>query len=828
MVRALDDVTLAAPPGQVLALVGENGAGKSTLVRIFEGVYRPDQGTLAAGGVQQTLRSPADAHALGIRVIHQEPDIIPDLTIAENLFLGDFRRTRGLFLDRADLARRTRSLLAEFGLETDLTPWTRAGDLSPAQRQLMEIMRALRRGLKVLALDEPTSSLTEDEAQRLFRVVRRLRDDGVAIIYISHRMREVRDLADRIAVLRDGRLVDERPTAEFPEAEIVQAMVGRPISDLYERSARRFGEVALSVQGLTTARVHDVSFEVRSGEVVGLAGLIGAGRSELAEAIFGYDRMLAGSVAVAGRPVRLRSPADAIAAGVGFAPEDRKSQALLLLRSVKDNISLAIPDLISRLNFVNEGDERRIAGALVDRLRIRTPSLDASVANLSGGNQQKVVLGRWLARRPKVLILDEPTRGVDVGAKAEIYRLIAELAAEGIALLVISSEMPELLGLADRILVMAGGRVVAEMPREEASEERHPEPRDGGQSHSKHRGDGAMTELKIERASAATDRPVRRSGLGGVIERVGTHNFSLLIALAALIAIFGFLRPDVFFLLRNILNIGQAIAILGILATAQTIVIISGGLDISVGAVVGLSTVCIALAVGWTGSPALSILFGVVVGAIAGAVNGLIITVGRINAVIATLGTMAVFRGVAFIISNGQSISIFDPAFRFIGDGKILGVPVTILVLVLVVAIFFVLMRYTITGRNIYAIGGNPVVARLAGLNVRAYQIGIYTLSGATAGLAGMLLAARTGSGQPISGSEGLELEAITAAVLGGCALTGGKGTIIGGLLGVLIIGVLDNGLILTSVPTFFQMVAKGVLLIAAVIIAEQQARRYG
>ena len=219
-------------------------------------------------------------------------------------------------------------------------------------------------------------------------------------------------------------------------------------------------------------RVHDVSFDVRSGEVVGLAGLIGAGRSELAEAIFGHDRALAGSVAVAGRPVRLRSPADAIAAGVGFAPEDRKSQALLLLRSVKDNISLAIPDLISRFDFINDGAERRIAGALVDRLRIRTPSLDASVSNLSGGNQQKVVLGRWLARRPKVLILDEPTRGVDVGAKAEIYRLIAELAAEGIALLVISSEMPELLGLADRILVMAGGRVVAEMPREEASEER--------------------------------------------------------------------------------------------------------------------------------------------------------------------------------------------------------------------------------------------------------------------------------------------------------------------------------------------------------------------
>ena len=472
VVRALDDVTLAVRSGEILALVGENGAGKSTLVRIFEGVYRPDQGALTAGGAPQAFRSPSDAHALGIRVIHQEPDIVPDLSIAENLFLGDFRRIHGVFLDRADLARRTRGMLAEFGLEKDLGPWIRAGDLGPAQRQLMEIMRALRGGLRVLALDEPTSSLTEEEAQRLFRVVRRLRDDGVGIVYISHRMREVRDLADRVAVLRDGRLVAERPTAQFPESEIVQAMVGRPIADLYERGARRRGEAVLSVRGLTTKRVSDVSFDVHAGEVVGLAGLVGAGRSELAEAIFGHDRMLAGSVAVRGRPIRLKSPADAIAAGIGFAPEDRKSQALLLLRSVKDNITLAVPDLISRFDFVDPGAERRIAAEFADRLRIRTPSLDAAVSNLSGGNQQKVVLGRWLARRPKVLILDEPTRGIDVGAKAEIYRLIAELAGEGMALLVISSEMPELLGMADRILVMAGGRLVAELDREAANEER--------------------------------------------------------------------------------------------------------------------------------------------------------------------------------------------------------------------------------------------------------------------------------------------------------------------------------------------------------------------
>jgi L-arabinose transport system permease protein len=329
-------------------------------------------------------------------------------------------------------------------------------------------------------------------------------------------------------------------------------------------------------------------------------------------------------------------------------------------------------------------------------------------------------------------------------------------------------------------------------------------------------------------ASVRVPARLRRGPLRRAIDLVGTHNFSLLIALAVLVAIFGTLRPDVFFLTRNIQNIGQAIAILGVLASAQTIVIVAGGLDISVGSIVGMSTVCIANVVVATGSTSLSIVAGLIAGALAGLVNGLIITVGGVNAVIATLGTMAAFRGVAFIISSGQSIPIFAPEFRVIGDGRFLGVQITIWILLIVVALFFVLMRYTLIGRNIYAIGGNPVVARLAGLNNRAYQIGVYMLSGATAGLAGLLLAARTGSGQPVSGSDGLELQAITAAVLGGCALTGGKGTIIGGMLGVLILGVLNNGMILTSVPTFYQMVARGVLLIAAVLVAEQQQRHYG
>ena len=472
VVQALTGVTIALHAGEVLALVGENGAGKSTLMRILEGVHPPDHGAVLIDGQPQAFQAPAQAHAAGVRVIHQDPDIAPDLSVAENLFIGDLRPRGGIFLDRRDLRRRTAALLDRFGLAHDISPWARAGDLGPAHRQLVEIMRALRSGVRILALDEPTSSLTEDESRRLFAVIRQMRADGVGIIYISHRMQEVRDLADGIAVLRDGALVTQRPASDISDATIMQLMVGRPIANLFGVRAAARGPALLSVRDVTTAKVKNISFDVHEGEVVGLAGLVGAGRSEVAQAVFGADRLLAGSVAVAGQTLRLRAPADAIAGGIGFAPEDRKSQALLLLASVQDNLLLAVPDLISRLGILRPGAGRRVAAEQVRDLRVKTPGLGHLVSKLSGGNQQKVVLGRWLARRPRVLILDEPTRGIDVGAKAEIYRLIADLAARRMGLLVISSEMPELLGLCDRILVMAAGRIVAALDQAEASEER--------------------------------------------------------------------------------------------------------------------------------------------------------------------------------------------------------------------------------------------------------------------------------------------------------------------------------------------------------------------
>jgi len=470
VVQALAGIDLDIRAGEVLALVGENGAGKSTMMRIVEGVVPPDTGALIFDGVTREPRRAADAHALGVRVIHQEPDIAPDLSVAENLFMGDLRRTMGLFLDRGDLVRRTLALFDRFGLG-GLSPWTRGGDLSAAQRQLLEIMRALRTGVRLLALDEPTSSLTEDETQRLFAIVRQLKAAGVAIVYISHRMHEIRELADRIAILRDGRMVTVQPAADLADEVVLSRMVGRPVNKLFDHATREPGPVVLTLRGVTTRRIRDVSFSVRAGEVVGMAGLVGAGRSETAEAIFGVDPLVSGTVFMDGVPLRLRSPADAIVAGIGFAPEDRKSQALLLKAGVETNITLCVPDLISRAGFLRSGAAHRIARKQADDLRIKTPHLDQLVTKLSGGNQQKVVLGRWLARRPKLLILDEPTRGIDVGTKAEIYALIRHLADAGLAVLIVSSEMPELIGLSDRIVVMAGGRVVGEVARADATEE---------------------------------------------------------------------------------------------------------------------------------------------------------------------------------------------------------------------------------------------------------------------------------------------------------------------------------------------------------------------
>jgi len=471
-VLALRGVDLRVDPGQVMGLVGENGAGKSTLLKVLAGATTADAGVVEVDGTPTSLRSPRDSQQAGIAVIYQELMLAEHLSIAENVFAGREPSRRGRGVDFATMNARTAQLLAELGI--DASPRERVGALNVARRQMVEIAKALSMDARLIVMDEPTSSLTEDEVDTLLDLVRRLRERGVGVVYVSHRMREIFAVADAITVMRDGALVGVHQVADVTPNDVVTMMVGRELVDMYGRRPERRPDAkpVLDVRGLHAGpRVRDVSFSVAAGEIVGMAGLVGAGRTETALAVFGQTRTTAGTVHVDGEQLRLRNPREAIAAGVAYVPEDRKQQGLFLNLPIRTNISSACLDEVSDRGLVSHRRDREMATTLARDLRVKASSVETAVGTLSGGNQQKVVLARWLARRPRVLILDEPTRGVDVGAKAEIYRLVREIAAEGVAVLVISSELPEVLGLSDRVLVMCEGRLAGELDAAEATEE---------------------------------------------------------------------------------------------------------------------------------------------------------------------------------------------------------------------------------------------------------------------------------------------------------------------------------------------------------------------
>ena len=467
-VLALSDVSLEVAAGSCHALCGENGAGKSTLGKVLAGIHVPDAGALYLHGTPVRFGSPRDALAAGVGMVHQELAFCEQLSVAENLCLGAMPARRGVVL-RAAMARRAEAILAEVGARFDVHG--PIGGLTIAQRQLVQIAGAVAAGARVLVFDEPTSSLGQVETERLYTLIGRLTRRGVTCIYVSHRMPEVFRLCDRVTVLRDGRHIGTIPVKDTSPEELAHLMIGRPLAEYFPpQDERPPGEELLQVEGLGGAGFDDVSFSVRAGEVVGLAGLVGAGRSEVAHALFGVEPAVRGKIYVRGREVRVTSPRSAIRLGIGFVPEDRKRHGIVPSESVRHNISLPILRRLARWTWLRLQEERDLARTFCDRLRVRAPDLDTAVAGLSGGTQQKIVLARWLAARSGILILDEPTRGVDVGAKAEIHALIGALAAEGAGVLLISSELPELLSLSARILVLRAGRVVGELERRSATE----------------------------------------------------------------------------------------------------------------------------------------------------------------------------------------------------------------------------------------------------------------------------------------------------------------------------------------------------------------------
>jgi rhamnose transport system ATP-binding protein len=471
-VQALKHASLELRAGEVHALVGENGAGKSTLIKILTGAVQPDAGEITMRGEQLPRLTPRSAKALGIAVIYQQPALFAELTVAENIALGIERTGRWGRVDWVDRRRRAVELLRRVGANID--PDVDAGQLGMAEQQLVEIARALGADAQVLILDEPTASLSKDDADNLFRVVRELRANGVGMIYISHRLEELPVIADRVTVLRDGNTIATHPMAGVSREQLIQMMVGRELSSVFPKRVVPIGDTVLELRGVSCAAagVNDITLSVRAGEIVGLSGLIGAGRTELARTIFGLTPADKGEILMRGRAIHVTCPSDAIANGIAYVPEDRRRHGVVLGMSVSENVTLAALKAMSRFGALDFRREREVAGDYTQRLGVKTPSIRALVSTLSGGNQQKVALSRWLLTKPSLLVLDEPTQGIDVGAKSEIHALMTDLAAQGVAILMISSELPEVLGMCDRIAVMQGGTIVSVLDRAQATPER--------------------------------------------------------------------------------------------------------------------------------------------------------------------------------------------------------------------------------------------------------------------------------------------------------------------------------------------------------------------
>jgi rhamnose transport system ATP-binding protein len=468
-VTALGDGSVTLYAGEAHALLGENGAGKSTLVKILGGVHRPDAGKLTIDGRPAAFNGPSDAQAAGVSIIYQEPSLFPDLTVAENIFMGRQPRDRWRRIDRRVMEREARTIFTQLGVHLD--PSRPARGLSVADQQIVEIAKALSFNAQVFVMDEPTAALTTVEVLRLFEVIKTLRAQGAAVLFISHRLEEVFACCQRVTIMRDGRFVRTAPVEDLTIDDIIRSMVGRDLEALFPKTDTTAGEVVLEVEDLNSDGVfHDISFTVRAGEIVALAGLVGAGRSEVARAIFGIDKRTSGRVTLLGHSLRNGDARGAMAAGMALVPEDSRQQGLVMDLGIDQNVALGSLSRLSHLGVIFRSSERRLANTWAAKLQLKFGRLRNAASTLSGGNQQKVVLGKWLARGPRLLIIDEPTRGIDVGTKAEVHRILDGLVADGMAVLMISSELPEVLGMADRVLVLREGRLTAELSRAEADE----------------------------------------------------------------------------------------------------------------------------------------------------------------------------------------------------------------------------------------------------------------------------------------------------------------------------------------------------------------------
>ncbi|GLS21590.1 hypothetical protein GCM10007874_46070 [Labrys miyagiensis] len=816
---ALAEASFDLLPGEVLALLGENGAGKSTCVKLLAGVYRPDSGAVIIDGQPVDHWSPLEAQRRGIAVMHQHPGLFGDLTVFENIFVGHMPRRALGSIDYDRMREEARALLEVVGLSC--APEDRLNQLRTSEQQLVEIARALSVNAKVLIMDEPTAALSQREVERLFAVVAQLRARQVAMMFVGHRMEEIFRIADRIAVLRDGHLIGVKPAAELDRDQAVQMMIGRPLKAIYPQWESKPGDEVLAVSGLTRDEAfRDVSFSVRAGEIVGLGGLVGSGRTEIARVLFGIDQPTAGTITLAGSEVSFADPPAAMAAGIAYVSEDRLGQSLVMDFPILANASLPVIEKATFAGLVMRRQELALVEPHLKRLKLKFRSFDQPVKTLSGGNQQKVVLSKWLATHPRLLILDEPTQGIDVESKSEVHSMIAELAQQGLAIILISSELPELVSMCDRIVVLREGEVTGEFSRGDVDQERVIR---------------AATDADNVEAGRALAAPAHageaesREAQPSFLQRLLRQRELGLVAAMAVVALPVMAVNPRMISAENLTAVAMDAALLMIVAVAQMLVLLTRNIDLSVASVIGLSAYGAASFM--HGHPEASILLGIAVacgiGLACGALNGLVVTLGRVPAIVVTLGSLSVFRGLNSLWAGGKQISADQVPQDWLDmtSARLAGIPAVILIALVCVVVIGVALRYLPVGRELYAIGSNPDGASLIGIRKTALVLGAFMLAGLLAGFDGALWASRYAT-IDARVALGFELTVIAAVVVGGVAIRGGAGSVLGVVLGALTLLVIQNGLTLVRVDPLWLQGVYGLVILLAVGVDTVIGRR--
>jgi ribose transport system ATP-binding protein len=800
-VAALTDVSIEVRPGEVHALLGENGAGKSTLMAVASGTTSPDNGSIAIFGEEYQSLTPAVATALGIAIVHQHPALLPDLTVAENMRVSI---PREILRAGGDEQEAIRELLSRVGARVHLED--RVNSLSVGQKHLLEIAKALAVSPRLLILDEPTAALGQESVDLLFSLVRSAAEAGVAIVYITHRLGEVRLLAGRVTVLRDGKVRATAPVDELTDEQVMALIVGRQLDATFpeKHQSDESDEIALAVEGLSGEGFAAVDLQARRGEIVGLAGVVGNGQSALLRALAGL-RSFDGTVNLSGQAMTARH----LARQSAYLPADRHDEGLMMSLSVRENAALTALPIFKGGPFLNRGLETHAVHRELDSLAVRAPSLEAPVSALSGGNQQKVVLARALMAKPAILLADEPTQGVDVGARAEIYRILRDVSESGVPVIVASSDAKELEGLCDRVVVMSRGQSVETLT------------------------DAAITEENIVRAavqatahSQASDIDRKPSSSGSRVRRFVRGDYAPVVILALVMLGLGAYvagQNSRYLTGFNTTSVMMACAALGFIALGQTIALIMGGIDLSVGPLAGLLVVVASFFLNDNRS-ALIIVLGFVLMALtaggAGAINGSLIRYAKFTPVAATLATYIGFQGLSYLLRSTPGGFITESITNDISY-KINVIPVAFIALVVIVAVMEAVLRWHPWGLRIRAIGSDIESARRVGVNVSRTMLSGYIATSMFVGLGAVILLAQLGVGDPSQGVS-YTLSSITAVVLGGTSLLGGRGTFIGTFLGAGLIVQLLNATIFLGLTQTWQYIFQGVLIVVAAIVYSQ------